>query len=146
MQAESRIDNLCDLALAAQYLPALLATWLLIGDVIGQPVSTLKGWGTLFSRSKLVRTEPPETAAGIRVFLTMLTPVAMAFRKESKNEEGSGCNGASMDTVLQAAARMTKNQASLVSRVCKLHRRRLQYNSRAAFTEYLYGKRSPSVL
>lgn len=70
----------------------------------------------------------------------------MAFRKESKNEEGSGCNGASMDTVLQAAARMTKNQASLVSRVCKLHRTRLQYNSRAAFTEYLYGKRSPSVL
>lgn len=76
----------------------------------------------------------------------MLTPVAMAFRKESKNEEGSGCNGARMDTVLQAAARMKKNQASLVSRVCKLHRRRLQYNSRAAFTEYLYGKRSPGVL
>lgn len=64
MQAESRMDNLCDLALAAQYLPALLATWLLIGDVVGQPVSTLKG-GTLFSRSKLARTEPTETAAGI---------------------------------------------------------------------------------
>lgn len=31
MQAESRIDNLCDLA--AQYLPALLAAWLLIADV-----------------------------------------------------------------------------------------------------------------
>lgn len=68
MQAESRIGNLCDLALAAQYLPALLATWLLIGDVISQPVSTLKGGGTLFSRSKLVRTEPTETAAGIHIF------------------------------------------------------------------------------
>lgn len=48
MQAESRMDNLCDLAWAAQYLPALLATWLLIGDVVGQPVSTLKGGDIIF--------------------------------------------------------------------------------------------------
>ena len=47
-------------------------------------------------------------------FLNALTPVAMAFRKESKNEEGSGCNGSSMDTVLQAAARVMKNQVFLV--------------------------------
>lgn len=37
----------------------------------------------------------------------------MAFRKESKNKEGSGCNGSSMDTVVQAAARMMKNQVFL---------------------------------
>lgn len=47
-------------------------------------------------------------------FFYMLTPVAMAFRKESKNEEGSGCNGSSMDTVLQAANRMMKNHITKV--------------------------------
>lgn len=33
----------------------------------------------------------------------------MALRKESKKEEGSGCNGGSVDTAAQAAARRMKN-------------------------------------
>lgn len=44
----------------------------------------------------------------------MLTPVAMAIRKESKNEEGSGCNSSSMDTALQAATRMTEKWCFLL--------------------------------
>lgn len=50
-------------------------------------------------------------------FKNVLTPVAMAFRKESKNEEGSGCNDSSMDAVQVFLLRVAAN---LLAHACNI--------------------------
>lgn len=50
-------------------------------------------------------------------FNSVLTPVAMAFRKESKNEEGSGCNDGSMDAV---EVFLFHASANLLADVCNI--------------------------
>lgn len=47
----------------------------------------------------------------------MLTPVAMVFRKESKNEEGSGCNDSSMDAVQVFLLHVSAN---LIADICNI--------------------------